>query len=99
MKWPMPREAKFSPVFQEVRPEIVPLHSFCQILWPMRRESVEDKAALVSTDMNVAVRANRTNEHRLISGLGLQRMNPRLATGSRCHIRDCRSSPRLSGSF
>ena len=42
MKWPMPREAKFSPTFHEVSPEIVPLHSFCQIRLPIRRASAEE---------------------------------------------------------
>src|SRR5689334_12563856 len=36
MKWPMPREAKFSPAFHEVRPEIVPPHSLCQMRLPIR---------------------------------------------------------------
>src|SRR5438105_1363459 len=42
MKWPMPREAKFSPTFHEVRPEIVPPHSFCQIRFPIRWASAEE---------------------------------------------------------
>jgi FKBP-type peptidyl-prolyl cis-trans isomerase FklB len=32
----MPREAKFSPAFHEVRPEIVPPHSLCQMRLPIR---------------------------------------------------------------
>src|SRR5438477_499670 len=43
MKWPMPSEAKFSPAFHEVRPSIVPLHSFCQIRFPMRRVSAGER--------------------------------------------------------
>src|SRR6266576_5133341 len=39
MKWPMPSDAKSSPVFHEVRPAIVPLHSFCQIFFPILRTS------------------------------------------------------------
>src|SRR5947208_7648238 len=35
----MPSEAKFSPAFQDVRPEMVPLHSFCQIFLPIRSVS------------------------------------------------------------
>src|SRR6266403_1772594 len=35
----MPSDAKFSPVFQEVRPATVPPHSFCQIRFPIRRVS------------------------------------------------------------
>ena len=38
----MPNEAKSSPTFQEVKPEIVPLHSFCQILFPIRNASPWD---------------------------------------------------------
>src|ERR1700736_289996 len=39
----MPSHAKFSPLFHEVSPEIVPLHSFCQIFLPMRRASAPDR--------------------------------------------------------
>src|SRR6266436_8827058 len=39
MKWPMPSDAKSSPSFQLVSPEIVPLHSFCQTLFPILRMS------------------------------------------------------------
>src|SRR5207302_6738424 len=42
MKWPMPREAKFSPTFHEVRPETVPPHSFCQIRLPIGSASAEE---------------------------------------------------------
>ena len=42
MKCPIPSEAKFSPSFQEVSPEMVPLHSFCQILCPILSACVED---------------------------------------------------------
>ena len=42
MKWPIPREAKFSPTFHEVSPEIVPPHSFCQIRLPIRWASAEE---------------------------------------------------------
>ena len=42
MKWPIPREAKFSPTFHEVSPEIVPPHSFCQIRLPIRCASAEE---------------------------------------------------------
>src|SRR5437899_3227703 len=38
----MPREAKFSPGFHEVRPEIVPPHSFCQMRLPIRWASAEE---------------------------------------------------------
>src|SRR5207245_10382148 len=39
MKWPMPSDAKSSPWFHAVSPEIVPLHSFCQTLFPIIRMS------------------------------------------------------------
>src|SRR5206468_10710567 len=39
MKWPMPSDAKSSPSFHAVRPVMVPLHSFCQILFPILRTS------------------------------------------------------------
>ena len=39
----MPRDAKFSPSFHEVSPAKVPLHSFCQILLPMRRVSAGER--------------------------------------------------------
>src|SRR5690349_13680530 len=47
----MPSEAKSSPSFHEVRPATVPLHSFCQILWPIRAASAADNAmALASSE-------------------------------------------------
>ena len=42
MKWLIPREAKFSPAFQEVNPLIVPLHSFFQILFPICKASASE---------------------------------------------------------
>ena len=39
MKWPMPSDAKSSPWFHEVSPEIVPPHSFCQTLFPIFKAS------------------------------------------------------------
>jgi FKBP-type peptidyl-prolyl cis-trans isomerase FklB len=47
----MPSDAKFSPAFHEVRPAKVPLHSFCQILFPMRRVSAGERliAAVAAT--------------------------------------------------
>ena len=39
IKWPMPSDAKFSPWFHEVRPDIVPPHSFCQTLFPIFKAS------------------------------------------------------------
>src|SRR5256714_4014691 len=40
MKWPIPSDAKSSPWFHEVRPEIVPLHSFCHTLFPIFKASL-----------------------------------------------------------
>jgi len=40
MKWPMPSDAKSSPWFHEVSPEIVPPHSFCQTLFPIFKASL-----------------------------------------------------------
>ena len=40
MKWPMPSDAKSSPWFHEVSPEIVPPHSFCQTLFPIFNASL-----------------------------------------------------------
>src|SRR3954454_11298087 len=42
MKWPMPNDAKSSPEFHDVRPETVPLHSFCQTLRPIDCASERD---------------------------------------------------------
>src|SRR5205085_9513298 len=87
MKCPIPREAKFSPLFQDVRPEIVPLHSFCHILWPMRRASagesdpnVKSIAQTIATPTNTGIK-----ERRLISGIGFQPMI--FGRESRCHDR------------
>jgi FKBP-type peptidyl-prolyl cis-trans isomerase FklB len=58
MKWPIPREAKFSPSFHEVNPASVPLHSFCQIFLPIRRVSVGERltAAVATEARNSAAR-------------------------------------------
>src|SRR2546429_7827733 len=40
MKWPMPSDAKSSPRFHEVSPEMVPLHSFCHTLFPIFKASL-----------------------------------------------------------
>ncbi len=49
MKWPMPSDAKSSPWFHAVRPEIVPLHSFCQTLFPILRMSPRE--SVIAHDM------------------------------------------------
>ena len=46
----MPREAKFSPAFHEVSPEIVPPHSFCQIRLPIRCASAEEISTAACRD-------------------------------------------------
>src|SRR5205814_95938 len=56
MKWPMPSEAKFSPAFHEVRPSIVPLHSFCQIRFPMRRVSADERLIAAAAKEHVRKR-------------------------------------------
>src|SRR5438105_4895643 len=56
MKWPMPSEAKFSPTFHEVRPSIVPLHSFCQIRFPMRRVSAGERLIAAAAKEHVTKR-------------------------------------------
>src|SRR5436190_3938941 len=43
MKCPIPSDAKFSPAFHDVRPATVPPHSFCQILFPIRRVSAGER--------------------------------------------------------
>jgi len=61
IKWPIPREAKSSPEFHEVSPEMVPPHSFCQILWPMREASAGAK--LMAAGSGCVVR-KRSADHR-----------------------------------
>src|SRR5947207_15806134 len=39
----MPNEGKSSPSFQEVRPAMLPLHSFRQTLFPIRRASAGER--------------------------------------------------------
>jgi FKBP-type peptidyl-prolyl cis-trans isomerase FklB len=46
----MPREAKFSPTFHEVSPEIVPPHSFCQIRFPIRWASAKEISTAACSD-------------------------------------------------
>ena len=54
MKWPMPSDAKSSPWFHEVRPEIVPPHSFCQTLFPTFKASpCESVKACASSGQSV----------------------------------------------
>jgi hypothetical protein len=56
----MPREAKFSPVFHEVRPDTVPLHSFCQILFPIRSASPCDNSIAEKTSGEMAINKIQT---------------------------------------
>src|SRR5260370_14740643 len=53
----MPSEAKFSPSFQEVRPAIVPLHSFCQIFFPILSTSPCERATAARICVPVARKA------------------------------------------
>ena len=46
MKWPIPSDAKSSPWFHEVSPEIVPPHSFCQTLFPTFKASLWDSVKI-----------------------------------------------------
>src|SRR5262249_18494357 len=67
MKWPMPSEAKSSPSFHAVSPEIVPLHSFCQTLFPILRTSACESviAQELSCQNEIArVMASRTEQGR-----------------------------------
>src|SRR3954469_9290759 len=65
----MPSEAKFSPAFQEVSPETVPPHSFCQIRLPMRRVSAGVRLiapkALLATAKASATTVQRVSSLRL----------------------------------
>src|SRR5205814_5529056 len=70
MKWPMPSEAKFSPAFHEVRPSIVPLHSFCQIRFPMRRVSAGERLIAAVTKEHVT---KRTTIARAVAFRGQER--------------------------
>src|SRR4051812_24889751 len=45
MKWPIPRDAKSSPLFQEVSPSREPPHSFCQTRWPILSSSLSVSAS------------------------------------------------------
>src|SRR5262249_22056058 len=67
MKWPMPSDAKSSPSFHAVSPEIVPLHSFCQIFFPILRTSPCE--SVIPQDMCgeskiVEMRGNRAKKRR-----------------------------------
>src|SRR6266853_870294 len=70
MKWPMPSEAKSSPAFHEVRPSIVPLHSFCQIRFPMRRVSADERLIAAAAKEHVT---KRTTIARAVAFRGQER--------------------------
>src|SRR5205814_6212394 len=55
----MPSEAKFSPSFHEVRPAIVPLHSFCQIFFPILSVSPCERATTARICPRVAIHARK----------------------------------------
>jgi hypothetical protein len=63
MKWPMPSDAKSSPWFHEVSPEIVPPHSFCQTLFPTFKASLCESviAATVFGQSGISPVANTAN--------------------------------------
>src|SRR5439155_16358442 len=61
MKWPMPSEAKSSPSFHAVRPVMVPLHSFCQILFPILRTSECERLIAQSSWGQVAIDTARSS--------------------------------------
>src|SRR5213593_4789181 len=61
MKWPMPSDAKSSPSFHEVRPAIVPLHSFCQIFFPILRTSGCERVIAWSDVGRKAMSVAKTN--------------------------------------
>src|SRR6266487_6842077 len=57
----MPSEAKSSPAFHEVSPAIVPLHSFCQIFFPILRTSACERVIAWSGFGRRAISAAKTN--------------------------------------
>jgi FKBP-type peptidyl-prolyl cis-trans isomerase FklB len=57
----MPSDAKSSPAFHEVRPAIVPLHSFCQIFFPILRTSACERVIAWSGFGRRAISAAKTN--------------------------------------
>ncbi len=71
----MPREAKFSPAFHEVRPAKVPLHSFCQIFFPMRRVSAGERSIAAASPRVEAKRKSAASDRWLSASPGLR---PRL---------------------
>src|SRR5204862_6868275 len=62
MKWPIPSDAKFSPSFHEVSPDIVPLHSFCQILFPILIASLRERVTPGSVGVPAAKEARTISE-------------------------------------
>src|SRR5881392_247918 len=78
----MPREAKFSPAFHEVRPEMVPPHSFCQMRLPIRWASAGEIsiAARAENPISVAM-ANDMNPPKYLAtfeGRSSRRASPEL---------------------
>src|SRR5712691_7286250 len=63
----MPSDAKFSPSFHEVRPAMVPLHSFCQILFPILSASLCETvtATRVCNPVQIDVTAARERRTRV----------------------------------
>src|SRR5438477_2853226 len=78
----MPREAKFSPTYHEVRPEMVPPHSFCQMRLPIRWASAEEIsiAAWAENTISMAM-ANEMNPPKylaILEGRSSSRASPEL---------------------
>src|SRR5207244_7952151 len=72
MKWPMPSDAKSSPWFHAVSPEIVPLHSFCQTLFPILRVSLCENVIAHDTCGQSAIVAATSHPARKQKPLGSQ---------------------------
>src|SRR5262249_1937163 len=64
MKWPIPSDAKSSPWFHEVSPEIVPLHSFCQTLFPIFKASPCEIVIACTSRAQNAISPMATTENR-----------------------------------
>src|SRR4030095_11211499 len=64
IKWPMHKDAKFSPSVHEDSPETVPLHSFCQIFFPIARASLCVRESAGSVCGKAATYASATRKAR-----------------------------------
>ena len=73
----MPSEAKFSPAFQEVSPATVPLHSFCQIRFPIRIVSDRERLGPAAEVVEKAGRARKSTKTQA-GAMGIARRRPAL---------------------